>query len=130
MEQVKNIKNDIRPVVLTVMSKMTERIHEEGIAADGSQIGTYSSNYLKLRQKKYQRTSDKKVIVSLTRQTENSWAMTPTERGWGIGFLNKDSAQKMQWVEEQKGKKIAQLTTEEKDYAIKEITKIVDEILK
>lgn len=120
----------LRPVAVDVLSMMTERIHEEGRAADGSQIGTYNNRYLKLRQKKpYNRTSDSRIVVSLTRRLENDWGVIATEKGWGIGFLNRQkgtkkepvSGDKMSFVEANKNKKIAALTKEEKEYAIKKL---------
>lgn len=140
----------LRPLAFDVISLMTERIHKEGKAADGSQIGTYSNEYMKLRtgnyvnadrfvkgankgknknsgtftdktirlnkntgvfsgdekagtsRPNYNRSSDTKVIVSLTRQLENDWAVIATDRGYGIGFLNSLNMQKAGWVEENK----------------------------
>lgn len=126
----------MRPVALDVLDMMTERIHEEGKAADGSQIGEYNNRYLKLREKKYNRTADKKIIVSLTRRLKNDWGVLATERGWGIGFLNKQkgkktepvSSDKMKYVEEMKNKKIAKLSDAELQFAKEGIKQIVDAI--
>ena len=43
----------LRPVAIEVLPMMTERIHKEGKASDGGQIGTYSSGYMKLRTGNY-----------------------------------------------------------------------------
>lgn len=127
LEILKNPKPLLRPVAFDVLALMTERIHEKGEAADGSQIGTYNNQYLRLRQRKFKRSGDGKIIVSLTRQLENDWAVLATPQGWGIGFNNPLNAQKMNWVEEQKGKKIAALTSSEKDFAIHKLNKLIDE---
>jgi hypothetical protein len=119
----------LRLVALDVLNMVTERIHEKGEAADGSQIGTYNKNYLRRRQNNYKRSSDSKIIVSLTRQLENDWAVKATERGWGIGFNNPHNAEKMHWVEEQKDKKIAALSSSEKEYAIQKLEKEVQKSL-
>lgn len=120
----------LRPVALDVVALMTERIHEKGQAADGSAIGTYNNQYLKLRQRNFKRSGDKKIIVSLTRQLENDWAVLATPAGgWGIGFNNPLNAQKMKWVEEQKDKKIAALTDTEKQYAVDKVKKLLDQSL-
>lgn len=92
----------IRPVAIELIPLMTRRIHQRGEASDGSQIGTYSSDYLKLRESKYNRSSDTKVIVALTSQLENDWAVIATEKGYGIGFNNPFNAQKARWVQEKK----------------------------
>lgn len=135
---LQNPKPLLRPVAEDVLSMMTERIHEEGKAADGGQIGTYNNNYLKLRQgKKYNRTSDKKIIVSLTRRLENDWGVISTDKGYGIGFLNRQkgtakepvSSDKMKYVEAQKSKKIAALTDSERNYAMTKFKKLVQEAL-
>jgi len=57
-----------RAVATAVMPEMRKRIHVDGKNSKDSQIGVYSNSYLKLRQKKYNKTSDNKVIASLTKQ--------------------------------------------------------------
>jgi hypothetical protein len=45
------------------------------------------------------RGEDRKVIVSLTRQLENDWAVLGTQTGYGIGFnnpLNRDKARRVE----------------------------------
>lgn len=44
----------MRPVVLVLAGVVRNRIHKEGKKANGSPIGTYSSEYLKLRSGNYQ----------------------------------------------------------------------------
>lgn len=39
----------LRPVAIELIPMMTERIHGKGQASDGSQIGTYSPGYMKVR---------------------------------------------------------------------------------
>ena len=125
LDVLRNPKPLLRLVALDVLVLITERIHEEGKAADDSKIGEYNNNYLRLRQKKNKRSADKKIIVSLTRQLENDWSVLATEKGWGIGFKNNLNAQKLQWVEEQKNKKIGALTKSEKEYAINKLKNLI-----
>jgi hypothetical protein len=125
MQLLRDPKPLLRPVAFDVLVLMTERIHEKGLAANGSEIGTYNNAYLRFRQKVHKRNPDDKIVVSLTRQLENDWAVMATDRGWGIGFNNPHNAQKMIWVEEQKGKKIAALMKSEKDFAIDRLNKEV-----
>ncbi len=127
LQLLRDPKPLLRPVAFDVLALMVERIHEKGQAADGSQIGSYNRNYLSLRKRKYKRSGDSKIIVSLTRQLENDWAVKATPNGWGIGFNNPFNAQKMKWVESQKKKKIAALATTEKDYAFDKLKKLVNE---
>lgn len=130
LEIIRNPKPLLRVVAADVLVMMTARIHEEGKAADGSQIGTYNNRYLQLRNKKFRRSKDTKIIVSLTRQLENDWSVLATPKGWGIGFKNLLNAQKLQWVEEQKKKRIGALTEEETQYAVNKLKSLVNEELK
>lgn len=158
----------LRPVAIEVLPMMTERIHKEGKASDGGQIGTYSKGYLalrsgqfkntqtfkkgakkgqqknagfitkrggeniesfKIKREQYNRGSDPKIIVSLTRQLENNWSVLETPNGYGIGFTNPFNADKLRWVEEMKDKVISNLTTEEIDYAFDRINELVENAL-
>jgi len=129
LEQLKNKEFLLRPVAIEVIPLMTERIHQKGEASDDSQIGTYSSGYLKLRQKKYKRDSSTRVIVSLTRQLENNWSVIATQNGYGIGFINPFNLQKARWVEGSKGKTIFSLSKSEKQYATDRINELVADAL-
>lgn len=159
----------LRPLAIETIPLMTERIHKEGKASDGGQIGTYSNGYLKVRsgqfrnagkknsgvktkqrvatpfgslkyvylniegdkikRENYNRGSDTKVIVSLTRQLENNWSVMETQKGYGIGFTNPFNADKLRWVEEQKGKVIGHLTTEELEYVSVRLNELVADAL-
>lgn len=134
-----DVNKFIKTGAFDALSQMTERIHQKGEAADGSGIGTYTNNYLKLRQKKpYNRTADSKIIVSLTRRLENDWGVIQTDKGnWAIAFLNRQkgtktditSGEKMQYVEESSGKTIAALSKAETEQLVKTILKGIDESL-
>jgi hypothetical protein len=154
----------LRPVCLEIVSVMKSRIHTNGVAADGSQIGQYSKEYMKVRtgdfqnskrtkkgelkdagkftkvkvenvflkgdfgnRPSYHRTSDTTIIVSLTRQLENDWAVKPTLKGYGIDFNNTFNHQKMRWVEERKNKEIASLTSSESQYVTDRILELVQD---
>jgi len=127
MKSIQDLLNPnylLRPVAIEVLPMMTERIHQKGVASDGSPIGTYSNGYLKQREKNG-RGADKKVIVSLTRQLENNWSVLETTNGYGIGFTNSFNADKLRWVEEIKGREIANLSIEEINYATERINELV-----
>lgn len=115
-----------RTLSFDLIDIMTKRIHIDGVAADGSQIGTYNKDYLSLRQRKYKRTSDSKIIVSLTRQLENDWNVIATDDGYGIGFLNSHNFDKARWVEANKDKKIFSLSATEQQY----VNDTVDQLVK
>lgn len=118
----------IRPVCVDLIDLMTNRIHMKGEGAEGSQIGLYSVRYWKLRQKPpYNRNSDQKIVVSLTRQLENDWSIIATPKGYGIGFKNSFNLQKARWVEARKGRKIFGLTSEEIEFAKARFDQLVQE---
>jgi hypothetical protein len=129
LEQLKNKEYLLRPVAIEVIPLMTERIHKKGEASDGGQIGTYNNSYLKLRQKKYKRDASSTVIVSLTRKLEQDWAVIATQNGYGIGFLNPLSLQKLRWVEGIKDKTIANLSKSEQAYAVDRINELISDAL-
>lgn len=77
----------------------------------------------------YNRSSDPKVVISLTRKLENDWSVIATKRGYGIGFLNPDNFKKARWTENTYQKKIFSLTPEERDYAVKKIQDLIKKSL-
>lgn len=119
----------LRPVCLDLIVKMTERIHQDGNASDGKAIGEYSNSYLKKRAAN-NRGNDTKIIVSLTRQLENDWAVIANNKnGYGIGFNNEFNAKKAKWVEDQKDKIIFQLSADELTFADERLNELANEII-
>lgn len=123
-------ENIPRILAFDTIDLMTNRIHGEGKAADEGQIGTYNKSYLKLRERKYKRSSDPKIIVSLTRQLENDWSVIATNKGYGVGFLNPFNMQKARWVEENKGKAIFSLSKSEENKLSEVVQELVSNVLK
>lgn len=116
----------LRPLAVETIPLMKERIHENGQASDGSQIGSYANSYMRAREKAG-RGESRKIIVALTSQLEQDWAVLATNNdGYGIGFNNPFNAQKMRWVEEQKGKIIANLSAAEKQYITERLQELVN----
>lgn len=129
LSKIKDKEYLLRQVCFDLIELMKKRIHEDGKNAKDSEIGSYSKTYLRLRQKKYQRSSDEKIIVSLTRQLENDWSVIATEKGYGIGFKNKLNLQKARWVEEGKDQSIFALSKNENKYASDFINLLVKQAL-
>jgi hypothetical protein len=77
----------------------------------------------------YHRSSDTKVVVSLTRQLENDWAVKALPNGYGIGFLNSLNFKKGGWVEEVKKKTIFHLTGTEQEFVTNRIKELVSNAL-
>ena len=125
-------------VAKTLQGDIRKRVHVEGKASDGSQIGQYSLGYLKVRANNFQskkvvrgarkgmprpvynRGTDPKVILSLTRQMENDFGSREPEKidnGYGIGYNNEFNFNKAIWNEERYKKPIWNLTKEEQQTA-------------
>lgn len=68
---------------------------------------------------KYNRTSDRKVILSLTRQMENDFSVIATANGYGLGYQNEENYKKSQYAEKNYNKKIFDLTETEEQLVIK-----------
>jgi len=78
----------------------------------------------------YNRTDDKKVVASLTREMEDGMLAIPLGNGKsGIGWLDKYNFDKSQWVEETYKKNIYQPTEEEREIAIRTAKNEVERIL-
>jgi hypothetical protein len=130
----------LREAAFNTLASMKDRIHVNGIAADGTQIGTYTPGYLRFRQRGFQsdkvtrgkhkgearsfktlnRTGDSKVISSLTRTMENDMVVVATGTGYTIGYTNKVNFNKAAYVEETYRKRIFALTAGERQ-AIKDL---------
>ena len=115
----------LRPLAIETIPLMKDRIHERGEASDGSQIGTYANSYMRQRAKAG-RGESRKIIVALTSQLEQDWAVIGTTNGYGIGFNNPFNAQKARWVEEQKSKIIFNLSAKEKEYIKERLQELVN----
>lgn len=61
----------LRPVAIEVLPMMTERIHKEGKASDGGQIGTYSKGYMVVRTGSY-----KNAVKTKKGKTKSAGAFT------------------------------------------------------
>ena len=126
----------MRVVASSMLAVVHDRIHEQGLNAEGGQIGSYSPGYIKVRTndflsktivrgpKKgqarpvYNRTSDTKVVISLTRQMENDFKVIATDKGYGLGYSNEENVKKVGYVEATYGEKIFALTDAEIETAI------------
>lgn len=127
MEQIKQPDNLLRTIAENMRGELKFRIHTEGKNASNQEIGKYKNAYLKLRQRKYNRTADSKVVLSLTGQMENDFVVIPVAGGYGLGFNNPFNAKKAAWNENKFGKsaKIYALSEKEKS----KVKLIIDEYI-
>lgn len=105
-----------RAVATAMMPTIRKRIHVEGLNSNSGKIGVYDNAYLKLRKKKYNRTADSDVVISLTRQLENSYVLGAAQNSYNISFSTPLSFDKATWMEEKYGK-IWDLTIQEEEQA-------------
>lgn len=128
LEKLQNPEYLLRPICLGLVDKMTDRIHNRGEDSLEEQIGTYNKSYLKyVREKKWNRSADTQIIVSLSRQLENDWTVTPTENGYGLGFKNSFNLDKARWVEIVKRKEIFTMSPSEEKYSQEYLSQLVSE---
>lgn len=117
----------LRPVCLDLVDLMTKRIHSDGNDSTDAPIGNYNKQYLRQRELHYQRSSDPKIIVSLTRQLENDWSVLATDSGgYGVGFKNSFNYQKARWVELQKEREIFSMSPSETAYTEKKLADLIN----
>jgi len=62
----------------------------------------------------YNRTTDTKVVASLTRQMENDMVVVPTAKGYGIGYNNPENYKKAGYVEATYRKSIFKVSPKER----------------
>jgi len=121
---LKSVDSLLRTIASSLLVEMKERIHEQGLNAQGSAIGTYTAQYLK-RRIKAGKTASSKVVLSYTRQMQNDFKVIPIQGGYGLGFSNSFDADKAEWAQERFGK-IYALTPDEQ----KAMQLIIEEWLK
>ena len=100
-----------RAAALAVLPELHDRIHVKGLNSKGSKIGTYSNSYMKVRER-YNRTADKDVVASLTRELENGYTLKATDNGYTIGNTSPSNDEKIKNLTEKYGD-IWQLTEHE-----------------
>lgn len=94
----------LRTIAFDTAANMKVRIHQDGKNSENTDIGEYSNSYIKIREKN-RRGTDKKVILSLTRQMENDYGIVGGNgaTGYALGFKNPDNANKAGWMEDKYG---------------------------
>lgn len=89
------------------------------------------SSKVGLNRPKYNRSSDPKIIWSLTRQMENDMSVIATPTGYGIGYLNPENFKKATWLEQRSGKKVlTRLTEGEEELVVTTVENFLPDYLK
>jgi len=107
------IRSDkIRRIALTTLLAVHKpRIFDKGLAADGSQIGTYSKKYGE--KKKLLGRNPGYVNLRLSDQMSGDYGLIVSGNEYGFGFQNSFNADKMGWNTDRYGKEIAALSDPE-----------------
>ena len=148
------VNNDVllRTLATNQRAAMKVRIHVDGLDANDKQIGTYSKGYMAVRtgsfknakktksgklkdagvntktgkdRPKYNRTSDTKVVASLTRQMENDMVVVATAKGYGIGYNNSENYKKAGYVEATYKKPIFKVSPREREMLIRTAQEVI-----
>lgn len=144
LNEITNPDQIIRTVAQTMVVEVHDRIHDRGKDSNDTPIGEYSNGYMALRtgnykrkakegieRPRYNRTNDKKVVLSLTRQMENDFSVVATPEGYGLGYKNDENFKKSQYAEKTYNKKIFDLTETEKENVVKiaefEVNKLLND---
>lgn len=104
----------LREIAVSMLAVTQKRIHTDGKKADGSQIGTYSNSYLKVRSNpKNKLGTDPNIILFFTGQMQNDYKVVPlSDTEYALGYDNQLNADKADWAEDRFGKIFA-LTDDE-----------------
>lgn len=103
----------LKPLVSNLIFQMKDRIHDKGLNSSDQPIGTYSSGYLRRREKAG--LSGKKIIVEFTANLANDWHIVDQSNGYGIGF-NDENYKKARYVEEIKEQDIFSLSPSDLEF--------------
>jgi hypothetical protein len=118
----------LKPALEAVHEKVKSRIFDDGLAADGSQIGQYSEGYLAQRRKKGLGGSSK-VIFQFTGAMKKDFVLLNQGGDYGSGFNNQENGDKSFWVESTYDKEVFQLTNEEEASLIELINQRVQNVI-
>lgn len=114
LEQVKGpvLSKIVRTIGTTLVASNVRRIHNEGRAVDGSDIGQYKSKaYEKIRIEKGKRVD--KVNLDFTGKLSKEFSLEADSQGIGVGFATSYGADLQEVLEEKYNKKIWGVTQED-----------------
>lgn len=104
----------LRMVASDVITQLHERIHVQGLAADGTPFGEYSNAYLKRR--KANNLSGTKIILRFEGQLEKLTIVANQQNKYSLGWISDFNKKKADWMTERYGK-IWKLNPEEMKHA-------------
>ena len=121
IKQLQGVKNNVldkitREIAADLVSSNVGRIHIDGLAVDGSDIGNYSEGYKKVRQRKNKRID--KVNLSFSGTLSKKFSFAPLDNNtMGVGFIDEYGEDLYEKLEEKYGKIIWGVTQEDERVA-------------
>jgi hypothetical protein len=117
-----------RTIAADLVSSNTVRIHNEGKAVNGSDIGDYADGpYKKKREKKQKRVD--KVNLDYSGKLHKEFSLEANSQGIGVGFSTEYGANLQEVLEEKYNKTIWGVTQEDEAIAEKESVKAINKYL-
>jgi hypothetical protein len=145
IERVVKSDQTNRTALTTVLAQHKKRIFNDGKAADGSQIATYSTNPISISKKNQARNTGKTyfkggygeyksaigknpgfVNLRNTDQMMMDYGLVVSGDDYGLGFQNEINYNKSQWMEEKFKKEIFEPSDADLDLHAKTLTAIVE----
>lgn len=117
--------NILRKVAVHLRSTNDKRVFDDGVKADGSPIGVYSTSYMTTRKKKGF-TSSTRVILRFDGLLKEDLKVIALSDGWGVGFTTPRSAEIIPHLEEKYGTKIWGISAQDS----KDIDQLLDNELR
>jgi hypothetical protein len=117
-----------REIAADLVASNMGRIHNEGKAVDGTEIGQYKEGAYKNKRDKLGKRIDRKNY-SFTGQLSKEFSFEPTGGTVSVGFLTEYGANLHEVLEEQDGKKIWGATQEDERVANEVATNRINKYL-
>jgi len=112
----------------STLALQKRRIFADGLRPDGTEIGTYSPEYLQRRKKEFNRTGTR-VILTATAQMRNDYTVLYGAGFVGLGFQNPFNAQKAKKNETRYRAELFSLSDKERATLLELIEKRVKDVL-
>jgi hypothetical protein len=117
-----------RTIAADLVSSNMSRIHNEGKAVNGSDIGDYIDGPYKKKREKRQKRVDK-VNLDFSGKLHKEFSLEANSQGIGVGFTSEYGANLQEVLEEKYNKTIWGVTREDESVAEKESIKAINKYL-
>ena len=129
LQKLKDVDYVAGGAAVSVLALQVRRIFDEGLDADGADIGRYSDAYMQERIERYKRGDSRRVILTATAQMRNDYSYIRGSNFVGFGFKNPENAKKADDNEKRYKKSIFALSKKETETLLKLIELRVKDIV-